>query len=490
MAEIKVERFIRDYGRCLIERRAGLFAGAGLSRAAGFVDWKGLLGRFARDLDLQIDRETDLVALAQYHTNEQQGNRAELNNVLIEQFTREAEETENHKLIARLPIHTVWTTNYDQLLEQSFSKQDKIVDVKVDPKQLALYKPGTDVTVFKMHGDVSAPHSAVLTKEDYETYTKHRKLFSIRLKGDLVTQTFLFLGFSFTDPNIEYILSRIRGLLGKDTPTHYCIMRRPEKPQEASGAKLADYEYDCRKLALRVSDLQRYGIQTVLINDYSEITTILQELNRRAFLKNIFVSGSASDGLPTFNLDRLYKFSRLLGKEIIGRGYNLVSGYGWGIGSELVVGALDAADTKFSTLHDRLVLRPFPRSLESERRVRVFREWREAMLALSGISIYIAGNKPDRDTGQIILADGVMQEFQIGTTPPLNLFPIPIGATGYAARIIWETVMKDPSVYYGHLDVKEPLQALGQETIADEQVVKAIFDIVNRCVTAEGFMVK
>jgi hypothetical protein len=490
MAEIKAEKFIRDYGSCLVERRAALFAGAGLSRSAGFVDWKGLMSGIARDLDLKIDRENDLVALAQYHTNERQGNRSDLNELLIQQFTQEAEETDNHKLIARLPIHTVWTTNYDTLLEEAFRKQDKQVDVKVDPVQLAMHKPGTDVTIFKMHGDVSAPQNAVLTKEDYETYAENRELFTIRLKGDLITQTFLFLGFSFTDPNIDYVLSRIRSLLGHNTPDHYCIMRRPERPADMTGEKPADYEYERRKLALRVSDLQRYGIQTVLVDEYSEITTILRELNRRAFLKNIFVSGSASEGLATFPLERLCTFSRILGKEIIKRGYNLVSGYGWGIGSELIVGALDAADTKFSTLHDRLVLRPFPRSLEDGRKPKVFREWREAMLALSGISIYIAGNKPDRDTKQIIIGDGVIQEFEIGTTAPLNIFPIPIGATGYAARQIWETVTKDAAHYYGGLDVKAPLQALGEATITDEQAIKAIFDIVDRCVKADGFVVK
>jgi hypothetical protein len=490
MAEIKADTFIRDYGRRLGEGAGAIFAGAGLSRAAGFVDWKGLMSGIARDLDLKIDRENDLVALAQYHINERHGNRAELNNILIQQFTQDAQETQNHKLIARLPIHTVWTTNYDELLEKSFVKQDKRVDVKVDPQTLAIHKPGTDVTVFKMHGDVSAPHKAVLTKEDYETYAEERELFTIRLKGDLVTQTFLFLGFSFTDPNIEYILSRIRGLLGQNTPTHYCIMRRPERPLKAAGTKKADYEYECRKLSLRVSDLQRYGIQTVLIDEYSEITTLLQELNRRAFLRNIFVSGSWAAGLETFDLGRLRGFSRLLGKEIIRRGYNLVSGYGWGIGSELIVGALDAADEKFSTLHDRLVLRPFPRSVENERKPKVYREWREAMLGLSGISIFVAGNKPDRDTKQIIRGDGVMQEFEIGTTPPLNNFPIPIGATGYAARDIWETVMKNPSRYYGRLDVKDPLQALGRENITDEQAMNAVFDIVTRCVNADGYVAK
>ena len=490
MAEIKADTFIRDYGQALVERRAALFAGAGLSRAAGFVDWKGLMSGIASDLDLQIDRENDLVALAQYYFNERHGNRAELNNLLIQQFTQESEETRNHQLIARLPIHTVWTTNYDELLEKCFRRQDKRVDVKVDPRTLALHQPGTDVTIFKMHGDVSAPQNAVLTKEDYETYAETRELFTIRLKGDLVTQTFLFLGFSFTDPNIEYILSRIRGLLGQDTPTHYCIMRRPEKPADPTGAPKADYEYECRKLALRVGDLQRYGIQTVLIDEYSEVTDILQELNRRAFLKNIFVSGSWTAGLETFDVPRLGAFSRLLGKEIIRRGYNLVSGYGWGIGSELIVGTLDAADEKFSTLHDRLVLRPFPRSLDDARRDKVFREWREAMLSLAGISVFVAGNKPDPATGQIVHADGVLQEFEIGTTAPLNNFPIPIGATGYTAREIWDAVMRNPSRYYGRLDVKTPLQALGDPNITNEKAIDAIFEIVSRCVKADGFAAK
>ena len=58
-----------------------------------------------------------------------------------------------------------------------------------------------------MHGDFSQPRNAVLTKEDYETYNEHRALFSEKLKGDLIEKTFLFLGFSFTDPNVDYILA-------------------------------------------------------------------------------------------------------------------------------------------------------------------------------------------------------------------------------------------------------------------------------------------
>ena len=62
--------FIRDYTRALTENNAAVFAGAGLSKSSGFVDWRALLRHIAEDLRLDIDKEQDLVALTQYHINE------------------------------------------------------------------------------------------------------------------------------------------------------------------------------------------------------------------------------------------------------------------------------------------------------------------------------------------------------------------------------------------------------------------------------------
>ena len=66
-----------------------------------------------------------------------------------------------------------------------------------------------------MHGDIREPDEAVLTKDDYEMYSCSRPLFRTALQGDLISKTFLFIGFSFEDPNLEYVLSQIRVLLGE-----------------------------------------------------------------------------------------------------------------------------------------------------------------------------------------------------------------------------------------------------------------------------------
>ena len=65
-----------------------------------------------------------------------------------------------------------------------------------------------------MHGCVSQSHDAVLTKQDYEVYDATRRLFTDSLKGDFVEKTLLFVGFSFTDPNVERILAKVREQLG------------------------------------------------------------------------------------------------------------------------------------------------------------------------------------------------------------------------------------------------------------------------------------
>src|SRR5215831_1963783 len=163
----KFSEFYKDYGKALDGREAALFIGAGLSIPAGFKSWQELLREVATDLQLDIDRETDLVALAQFHVNER-GVRSKLNQLLVDEYNRSLKLTDNHRLIASLSIETIWTTNYDQLLEQAFRETGKRCDVKVTTENFATTLRGKDVTIYKMHGDVTQPHEAVITKEDYE----------------------------------------------------------------------------------------------------------------------------------------------------------------------------------------------------------------------------------------------------------------------------------------------------------------------------------
>lgn len=192
----EVEAFIRTYVKDLEEGVAAVFAGAGLSRTSGFVNWSELLREIAEELGLSVELEHDLISVAQYHVNKNNSSTG-LARKILEEFSEQAEPSEAHKILARLPIRTYWTTNYDTLIEDSLKENYRVADIKRRTDDLISTRPKRDAVVYKMHGDVSSPGDAILYKAQYEQYYKTHEGFVTALSGDLISKTFLFIGFSF-----------------------------------------------------------------------------------------------------------------------------------------------------------------------------------------------------------------------------------------------------------------------------------------------------
>lgn len=78
--------FIKNYLSALNNGDAAIFAGAGLSAPSGCVNWKQLLREIAEELELDIEKESDLVAIAQYYYNKNGCNRTKLNDIIKDAF--------------------------------------------------------------------------------------------------------------------------------------------------------------------------------------------------------------------------------------------------------------------------------------------------------------------------------------------------------------------------------------------------------------------
>lgn len=442
----EISLFVDKYVKEIKDNNAAMFIGAGFSKSAGYVDWKNLLRSIAEDLELDVDKEHDLVSLAQYCYNKN-GNRSLINDTIFDEFSKDKDIDENHRIIARLPILTYWTTNYDSLIEDALNEAKRIVDIKYSNKHLSLTKSHRDAIVYKMHGDKSNPDEAILIKDDYEQYYKNHAQFITALSGDLISKTFLFVGFSFSDPNIDYILSRIRIEYGnQNNRQHYAIMR---KVKEDDYHNRADYEYAQRKHDLFIEDLKRYNIRALLIDEYSEITDILNEISKRLNHNNIFISGSAQR-YGDYTEKEALDFIQLLSQQLIMRDFNIISGFGLGVGSSVIIGALQEIYMHTRSVHeDRLLLRPFPQGIEdATTRQVLWKKYREDMISRAGVSIFLFGNKLN-DT-KIVSANGIKQEFEIAVERH-NLI-VPIGCTGYVAHEIWNTINKDMSTFYTNVD--------------------------------------
>ena len=133
--------------------------------------------------------------------------------------------------------------------------------------------------------------------------------------------------------------------------------------------------------------------------------------------------------------------------ELIKKGYNIVSGFGLGVGNYVIKGALEEIYLKSKTINDdRLLLRPFPQGIENEKnRDELWDKYRKDMISRVGISIFIFGNKREKND-EIVEASGVISEFEIAHVN--NNIIIPIGFTGGASKTIWNIVNQDFESYF------------------------------------------
>lgn len=326
-----------------------------------------------------------------------------------------------------------------------------------------------------MHGDIDNPSKAVLSKEDYEMYHLENELFTTTLKSDLLSKTFLFIGFSFDDPNLSYILSKIRILLEKNTRQHYCIFRSVRKDDFEDEET---YKYEKIRQELRMDDLRRYGIQPILIDDFQQITDILLFIKSKVLSKNIFISGAAEKYDP-MNSDDANKFVFEIAKRLAARGNKIVSGFGWGVGSSVINGVLSHVySTTGRLLDNHIVLRPFPQNIsDTDERKQKWALYRKDMISQAGIAIFLFGNKKEGDN--IVLSDGMREEFLIAKENKLII--IPILATDYMAKKIWSEIEQNLDEYYPSEELKSSIIIMNQ--LANNQIdalLNSVIDVVDK----------
>ncbi|MDE6162405.1 MAG: SIR2 family protein, partial [Bacteroides sp.] len=117
----------------------------------------------------------------------------------------------------------------------------------------------------------------------YQSYDENRGLFTKLLSVELVSRTFLFIGFSFNDPNLDRILSIAKSSLNSRTlPRHYCFMRKVQitdyvgDQEKQSDDAFEKFIRDKNYQELRIKDMANYGIYTILIDDFKQITWMLK----------------------------------------------------------------------------------------------------------------------------------------------------------------------------------------------------------------------
>lgn len=203
-------------------RRLIPFVGAGLSIRFGFPSWSGLINDIGEELGYDADvfnLHGDYLQLAEYYVR-QKGSVGPLRSILDKAFNPKDEEiakSRAHTALVNMNVPTIYTTNYDKIIERSFGingAQCHVVS-RIEHMRSA---PVNQTQVIKFHGSFEDDSSLVLTEESYFERLSFENPLDIQLRSATLANTLLFVGYSLRDINIRYLIYRLNQLK-KEAPT-------------------------------------------------------------------------------------------------------------------------------------------------------------------------------------------------------------------------------------------------------------------------------
>lgn len=207
-------------GRCLPFIGAGFSLNARLAPPRAMPDWPALTAILARDAGTASTLTGPEVA-ARFETL--------FGRVQLVEAVRRALHTEfarpgsAHLAFADLPFDTVYTTNFDLLLESAYQSRDRPYRSLVGELQMPFHGGAVTTNIIKMHGDLRHEEHIILTEQDYQTYLDKYPVISTHLAAMLITRTPLFIGYSLSDPDFLHVWEVVRSRLGKFTRMAYVI---------------------------------------------------------------------------------------------------------------------------------------------------------------------------------------------------------------------------------------------------------------------------
>jgi len=207
-------------GRCLPFIGAGFSLNAKLSPELKMPDWNGLANQLARSAKLNAGLAPPAVA----ELYEQRFGRVQLIEAIRKALHAErAKPGAAHLSFAMLPFDTVYTTNFDLLLEDAYLLRGRPFRSLVGELQMPFHAGQMASNIVKLHGDLRHEEHIIVTQRDYDGFLQRYPVIATHLSAMLITRTPMFIGYSLSDPDFIQIRNVIRSRLGNFERMAYVV---------------------------------------------------------------------------------------------------------------------------------------------------------------------------------------------------------------------------------------------------------------------------
>ena len=265
-----LEQDIRFLAEELEKGKLVVFVGAGVSKNSGLPEWEELIKDYADYRGIKEFTSKQFLTIPE-EVFERYGS-LKYYEIAEKRFLGKYVPNSIHRILKKMKLTYIITTNYDTLIE------DEIKNLQIVSKDEDLPYTNSNRMLIKMHGDFENKN-IVLKKSDYDNYEKNFQLISTLVKGLFTTNTVLFIGYSYSDTNVQQIMNWIKEILKEKTRKAFLVeFTNEDNKEEENGEQI-------NKISLKLlndnNDEVLYESKKERFNNYYEKTLT-------KFLSNIY----------------------------------------------------------------------------------------------------------------------------------------------------------------------------------------------------------
>lgn len=274
----------------------------------GLPGWNDLLRKVATDVlghsDDAVDYDLlykdageDFLRVAEYLYIKAGGNIGPLRHAMSSVLRTDDETTDSspHIELLNLGAPQVYTTNFDEMIEQTFYELEQPVEVVVLPRDVAV-ADAHQTQVVKYHGDLRFDDTLVVTESQYWTRLDFESPMDLKFRSDILGRSVLFMGYSFSDINIRVIwfklMQMMRDVPEKDRLPSYIVRLDSNPVLEALFAEV--------------------GLQTIVLDPSGEAQTDEQKVDVLSDFLATLSSAAAREGAIPGTTEPMFASKRLM----------------------------------------------------------------------------------------------------------------------------------------------------------------------------------
>ena len=223
-----LEQDIRFLAEELEKGKLVVFVGAGVSKNSGLPEWEELIKNYADYRGIKEFTSKQFLTIPE-EVFERYGS-LKYYEIAEKRFSGKYVPNSIHRILKKMKLTYIITTNYDTLIE------DEIKNLQIVSKDEDLPYTNSNRMLIKMHGDFENKN-IVLKQSDYDNYEKNFQLISTLVKGLFTTNTVLFIGYSYSDTNVQQIMNWIKEILKEKTRKAFLVEFTNEDSKEEENSE-------------------------------------------------------------------------------------------------------------------------------------------------------------------------------------------------------------------------------------------------------------